>query len=161
LYDNDDTISPGVGRSFFEVENESLPNTQDLIQLDFGASNEVEVGGFTIGDFNVYSDTERVNEINDRILYIYDNDSPAVFSLARFFPLGWDQLKENNYKNWLESFRNIRGVEGLASLKKSDVLGFDFMKLVYIDYFKSSFFVLKIENYVKGRLTKIKLLKFL
>ena len=159
LYDNedDDTIDINVGRNFFEINNQTLPDIVNLFQLKWGASNDVEISQ-TIADFNVYDDDERINEINDRIVYF--NEVSGV-TYGRFRELHWQQLKENYYKNWFDSFNRYRVIEGEVFLKKLDMLGFDFMQLVFIEYFDSYFFVLEIEDYIPNKMTKVKLFKFL
>ena len=161
-YNNDDTIDINAGRDFFETENENLKDETTYTQLDWGASIDTEINGFSIADFLVYDDAERINDINDRILFIFDDDDISpVFTMARFADLNWMSLKDSFYDNWFESFRRPRVITGMANLNKLDVLGFNFLDLVFIDNFDSYFFVLEISNFVSGQLTKIKLLKFL
>jgi hypothetical protein len=161
-YDNDDSVFPSLGKDSFPVDNESLDKVGTFIELDYGASNQVILNTFNTAEFSIYNDDERNDDINIRIVYLYDNDDiTPVFSIGRFTPLDWRSLKELYYTNWLESHRRYRMVEGLFDLKKLDVLSFDFLKLVYIDELKSSFFVYEIEDFVPGRLTKLNMLKFL
>lgn len=161
VYDNDDTIDAAVGKDTFPVFNESFDDVKEYIKIPFGATNDIELSGFTVGDFDIYNDTERENKLNPRILYFYDNTEPADYTIGRFSELDWRSLKANYYQSWFDSLYRTRVIEGLADLNKLDVLGFDFTKLIYIEYFKSYFFCLSIENYVPGKATKIKLLKFL
>ena len=162
IYKNDDTVFSDLGESNFPVDNESLQDVSDFIELIFGASNEIELNSFTTAEFSIYNDTKRETDINPRIIYLYDDDEiTPVFSIGRFTELDWRALAINYYKNWFESFRRYRPAEGLFDLKKLDVIGFDFMKLVYLDQFKSSFFVFEIEDFIPGRLTTLAMLKFL
>jgi len=160
-YDNDDTIDSSLGEATFPVNNESLEDEKDYIKLNWSASNEVEINSFVIADLNIYDDNERVNEINERLLYFYNDSVTPTYTLARFNELDFRNLKDTYYNDYLASLERIRYIEGYANLNKLDVLGFDFMKLVYIEYFKSYFYVYKIEDYSPNQLTKVKLLKWL
>lgn len=162
IYDNDDTVFESLGSSSFSVNISTIQDSLEFIKLDFGATNEVDLNSFDTAEFSIYDDTERVQDINPRIIYMYnDNDVSANYTIGRFTDLDWRMLKEEYYKNWFESLSRYRLVEGFADLRKLDVVGHDFMDLVYLDQFKSSFFVLEIEDYIPGRLTEVKLLKFL
>lgn len=163
VYNNDDTVGLELGYDNFVTENEALKDQTDVLKLNWGASDEVEIENqnFTIASFSVYDDNERVNEINDRLVYIYDDQEAVTFTLGRFSQLDWRSLNENYYKNWFESFRNIRIIKGLMDLNKLDVIGHDFLDLIYLDEFKSSFFILELSDFVPGVLTEVELFKFL
>jgi len=161
VYDNDDTIDSSVGKDTFKIFNESFEDVKEYLKIPFSATNDIELNGFSIGDFDIYNDTKRENDLNPRILYFYNDSAPGTYTLGRFLELDWRSLKANYYKNWFDSSYRTRVIEGYADLNKLDVLGFDFTQLVYIDSEKSYFFVLIIEDYIPGQKTKIKLLKFL
>lgn len=160
VYDNDDTVLPSVGEEYFEIDNEALKDMTNVLELDYSASNDVDLNNYSIASMDAYSDTERVNTLNTRLVNLHLDDT-LQYTLGRFVDIDFRALKENYYKNWYESFRNLRIIEGTADLKTLDVIAHDFMQLVYIDEFKSSFFVHSIEDYVPGKLTKVELLKFL
>ncbi len=161
IYDNDKTISPSLGKDTFSNTNNSLEDVKEYIKIPFAATNDIELNSFSIGDFDIYSDDERENELNPRLLFLYNNSSTPTYTLARFLELDWRLLKENYYKNWFDSLKTVRKIVGYADLNKLDVLGFDFTQLVYIECFNSYFFVQMIEDYVPGKKTKVTLLKFL
>ena len=163
IYDNDEFVGSDLGFDSFDINNESLKDTVDILKLEWGASDEVEIENqnFTIASFDIYDDDERLNEINDRLIYVYNDQESAVFTLGRFLELDWRSLKTSYYSNWFASFSRLRIIEGFADLNKLDVIGHDFILLVYIDKFKSSFFVLAMEDFIPGKATKVQLLKFL
>lgn len=163
IYDNDDTVGSDLGFESFEIENESLKDSIDVLGLDWGASNEVEIENqnLTIASFNIYDDNERINEINNRLVYIDDDQEVVTFTLGRFLQLDWRSLKTNYYSNWFDSFGRLRIIKGEADLNKLDVIAHDFLNLVYIEKLKSSFFVLDMEDFVSGKATRVQLLKFL
>lgn len=160
IYDNDDTVQSDLGEETFLINNESLPDIADVIKLEWGASEEVEIENQskTIASFEIYDDTERINDINDRLIYI---ENQTTYTTGRFLQLDWRSLKVNYYQNWLDSFYRFRIIEGSADLNKLDVIGHDFLKLVYIDKFKSNFFVQIFDDFEPGKKTKVELFKFL
>ena len=161
-YDNDETVSGSLGKDSFQCNNKSLEDKTEFINIPYGATNDIELAGFTVGDFNAYDDTERINTLNPRILYFYNNDDATpVYTLARFEELKWVNLNSSYYSNWFASLFRVRYVEGLFDLKKNDVFDFDHLKLVYVKHFKSYFFVPLIKNYVPGVKTVVEMLKFL
>ena len=139
IYDNDDTIDPIIGKSFFQVDNDSLKDTYNAIELRYSASREVTINNYIMADMNIYSDTERLNELNNRLLYVY-NDPTNTFTIARFNQIDWRNLKENYFSDFFSSLYRARILTGKMKLNKLDVLGFDFLKLIYIDDYKSYFF---------------------
>jgi hypothetical protein len=161
VYDNDETVQSDLGEDSFTINNQSLKDVEDVLQLKYGASVEVSVDNFTLASFEAYNDNERINDLNDRIVYFELEDSGDLRTIGRFLQLDWRTLKEEYYKNWFASFNRLRIVEGEADLNKLDVIGHDFLNLVYIEHFKSSFFVHIIEDYVPGRKTQVELFKFL
>lgn len=159
-YDNDETIDSIIGRNYFQINNDSLKETHIAIEMRYSASREVTINGYIMADMNIYSDTERLNELNHRLLYVY-NDPTDSFTVARFSQLDWTNLKANYYDKFFDSLYRPRIITVEMNLNKLDVLGFDFLKLVYIEYFKSYFYVLSIDDFVPNELTKVKLLKFM
>lgn len=166
-YDNDETVNPRLGRSSFIVNNTVLKDEQSFITLNFGASNEVDVSGQTIAHFNIYglnpevgaTDYKRINTLNKRLVYCY-NDGGGTYTLARFLQVDWGTIKANYYEKFFNSLYRLRYIEAYFNLNKLDVLGFDFERLVYVDYFKSNFIVLGIEDFRADRFTKVKMLKY-
>ena len=159
-YNNDDTVSEDLGEDFFNINNEALEDVADVLKLDYGASEEVSIENnesTPVSSYNIYNDTERINEINDRINYMYSN--PSGINIGRFIQLDWRMLKQEFYETWLNSFERLRIIEGEADLNKLDVIGHDFINLVYIDHFKSMFFVLIMEDFRPGVPTKVELFK--
>jgi hypothetical protein len=162
-YDNDDTVSANLGYDFFTIDNETLDDITTQIQLPFGASNEVEIDGYNMADLAIYDDDGRIEEdVNERILFQYeDSFSGSNISFAIFSPFSWTNLKLQGYKDLFTSLNRIRVVDCKMNLKKLDFQSIDFRKPIYIDYFGSYFYVLKISNFIPGKATSVKLLKYL
>jgi hypothetical protein len=159
-YDNDETVNPNLGRSSFTIDSEILEDEITFIKLIFGASNEVDISSNTIAHFDIYTNTIKVdNDLNIRLVYGY-NDAGDAYTLARFLQVNWETIKTTYYDDFVNSIYKPRYCEALFNLNKLDVLGFDFMRVIYVDKLKSSFMVYGIEDFVPNELTKVKMLKF-
>jgi len=164
VYDNDDTVNSDLGEESFDINNQALQDLADVLKLEWGASNDVAIENneiLPVASFEIYNDTERENEINDRLFYIYDDQTAATYTLGRFLEVDWRTLKSTYYENWFKSFERLRIIDGDCDLNQLEVIGHDFLKLVYIDHFKSTFFVLEISDYIPGKKTSIELFKFM
>lgn len=153
-YENDLTVNPQLGWSYFNTDNESLEKEGDYLSLKFGASNDVTINSNSIAHINVYSDTTRIeNQIVKIRLF------ECSGSLLRFAPLSWDQLTAY-YANYFNSLYRVRAIDCEFNLNKLDVIGWTEDQLVYVDYYKSTFLVLEISNFISGKLTSVKLLNY-
>ena len=154
-YSNDLTVNKDLGQHYFLTDNEKLQDEGNYITVNFSASNEVTINSNDIAHINIYSNSSRIadQDISMRIFEI--NGSRLTFS-----GLDWKNISENYYKNWFNSLRRIRVVEAEFNLKKLDVINWKENQLVYVDYFKTIFLVLKISNFIPRRKTKVKLLAY-
>jgi hypothetical protein len=154
-YTNDITVSPELGWSSFLSDNENMEAEGDYIVLKFGASKEATINSNDIAHVAIYNDTTRIadQEISPRLFII-------TGSLLQSKPLYWTNLVLTYYGNWFNSLFRIRALTAEFDLSKLDVLKWDEKQLVYIDHFKSTFFVLEISNFIPGRKTKVKLLNY-
>jgi len=154
-YENDLTVAPELGWSYFETDNEVLPTEGDYLVLKFGASNDVTINSNSIAQASVYNDTTRIQNqtINIRLFY-------AIGSLLQFTPISWEKLALNYYANYFNSLYRIRAIDAEFNLNKLDVLSWRENQLVYLDYFKTTFLVLEISNFIPGRKTKVNLLSY-
>jgi len=152
-YNNDATVNPELGWSYFNSDNESLQKEGDYISLKFGASNAVSIAGNDIAHLKIYNDTGRIPEqtINIRVFAVSG-------SRLTFTPISW--LNITAYTAFFNSLFRIRAIEADVSLSKLDFLKWHQKQLVYIDYFKTTFLVLEISNFIPGRKTKVKLLGY-
>jgi hypothetical protein len=154
-YENDLTVNPQLGWSYFNTDNESLSSEGDYLSLKFSGSNDVTINANSIAQVKVYSDTTRIQNqtINIRLFEVSG-------TLLQFAPLSWDKLAANYYANYFNSLYRIRAVDAELNLSKLDVISWYESKLVYIDYFKTTFIVLEISNFISGKLTSVKLLSY-
>lgn len=154
-YDNDLTIPIRTGEAYFETDNENLKDEGDYIKLSFGASKECTIGSNTTVHIPIYSNTTRITEptTNRRLFYI--NSDKLQFS-----QIDWENLKDDYYETWFNSLSRIRMISADFKLSKLDVLKWKPRNLVYIDFFKTTFFVLEIRNFIPWRKTPVKLLAY-
>jgi hypothetical protein len=150
-YENDITVNPELGWSSFITDNESLADEGDYIALKFGASIDTAFGA----QMNIYNDTTRIPDqvLKMRLFQI-------TGSVLEFEPLSWVNLAANYYVNWFNSMYRIRSIDADFNLSKLDVLKWHEKQLVYIDYFKTTFIVLEISNFIPNKKTKVKLLAY-
>lgn len=154
-YENDITVPYNHGEDYFYTDNESLKSKGDYIVINFSSSIDVIVNSNTIAQVEIYDDTERVQdrEISKRV-FLISGDT------LTFDDLHWHELIEYYYEEWFNSFYRVRVLTADFDLSKLDVLSWSEKQLVYIDYFKSTFIVLEISNFIPGRKTKVKLLNY-
>jgi hypothetical protein len=154
-YTNDITVNPQKGWGSFRTDNEKLAVEGDYLILKFGASNDVAINSNQIAHVKLYSNTSRIltQTVNMRLFEI--NGSNLSFE-----PLSWSNLAEKNYGNWFMSLYRIRQINADFNLSKMDVITWHEKQLVYIDYFKTTFIVLEISNFIPGKKTKVKLLAY-
>jgi len=154
-YENDITVNPELGWSSFQTDSERLEKEGDYLVLKFGASNDVAINGNSIAQVPIYNDTVRIPDqtVNMRLFVVSG-------SRLEFTPLLWANLSTAYYANYFNSLYRIRAIDGEFNLSKLDVLKWTKKQLVYIDYFKTTFIVLEISNFIPGRKTKVKLLAY-
>ena len=105
--------------------------------------------------------------------YIFDDSGNVVRSnqdgirliaregdFGKFRRIDWDNLVIYFYSLYFQSLNKPRQITAKFNLSKLDVIGFDPMKLIYIEKFNSNFIVEKITNFIPGELTQVKLLKY-
>jgi len=154
-YTNDITVNPELGWSSFQTDNENLAKEIDYIALKFGASNDVVINSNSIAQVSIYNDTGRIIDrtVNMRLFKI-------TGTCLEFEPISWSNLTALYYANFFNSLSRVRAIDGEFNLSKLDVLNWTEKQLVYIDYFKTTFIVLEISNFIPGKKTKVKLLGY-
>jgi hypothetical protein len=152
-YENDLTVSRELGQAYFLTDNESLEAEGSYLELKFSASNECQIGSNLTVHVRVYNDTTRITdqEIKPRLFVI--NSDKLQF-------LSWQTIADTYYSNFFNCLNRVRVIECDMNLSKLDVLSWYENQVVYIDYFKSSFIVLEINNFISGRKTRVKILNY-
>ncbi len=154
---NNSNINPdNLGRGVFNIDNETLQESDNIYRSIFAASSEVTITDKMIDNY-IYNDTERVNEINTLIGYY---DEIGAYTVVRFEQLNGNNILSIYYLNFINAIKKGELIECRMNLNKSDFFLFDFTKLVYIKQKKSVFYVLNIGNYIENELTEVRLLKY-
>lgn len=143
------------GKAFFNTDLSFLDNETDYIKLRYAGSPDKE--DFAV--YNVYevdSDSNNVRKSDEGLRIVYVSGD-----YGKFAPVGWKQLKANYYNNYVTLCLNKpRQIKALFNLKKLDVVGFDPMKLIYLEQYNAIFLVQAIEKFIPGELTEVKLLRY-
>lgn len=158
-YNNDDTKPINLGRGLFNIDDETIIDSKVIYQSEFSGSDEVLISSSNMITLPVYSDTERVAELTTIIAYV--DDTGLGYTVARFADISGQKIINTYYNKYVKAIQQGLIIEVDAFLNGSDFLNFDFGNLVYIDIFKSVFFVLSIKDYsidIKG-ITKLQLMK--
>jgi hypothetical protein len=154
-YDNSKDNPETLGRGTFDIDDETLKESETIYKSIFAASAEVTITDKMIDNF-IYDNNERVNEINTLIGYY---EEIGAYTVARFEDLNGNNLLSNYYSNFVKAIQRGEIIECKVNLNKSDFFLFDFTKLVYIKQKKSIYYVLNIGNYIENELTELRLLK--
>lgn len=154
-YENDETISASVGLGSFSTDNESLDGEGDYITIQYSASKEVTIDSNDIVHINLYNNTGRIPDQSVSMRLFWVNSDKLQFN-----QLQWTALAANYYSALFDSLYRVRAISCEMNLSKLDVLSWSENKLVYIDYFKSTFIVLEINNFIPGRSTSVQLLNY-
>jgi len=154
-YANDTTVAQRLGWSYFDTDNEKLEKEGEYIALKYGASHDVNIDTNKVAQMKVYTDTTRqtTQTINIRLFQI-------VSDKLQFTPIAWGALVSGYYSNFFNSLYRVRVIDAEFNLNRLDVLSWQPKDLVYIDFFKTTFIVLAINNFISGRKTKVKLLAY-
>lgn len=159
-YDNDKVKPSNLGRGSFEVDNQTLKDTEVVYKSIFAASQEVEIDSKNIIDLPVYGEVDGINErladLNPIIGY-YENVSN--YTIAKFDNLNGNNILENFYSNFVKSVQRGELFKANFDLNKSDYFLFDFNNTIYLEQYQSSYYVIDINNYIEGEVSEVILLK--
>jgi len=146
-YDNN------VGDSFFNSSLAYLKDGKEYIKLRYSGSTDKQ-------DYAVYN-TYELDKDNNNVRT--DGDGLHIVLVdgiyGKFAPINWLNLKVNYYEALFNSFNKPRQIEAMFNLSKLDVVGFDPLRLVYLQQYNSIFLVQSIDGWQPNELTSVKLLK--
>ncbi len=155
-YQNSADKNDKLGSGMFTINAETLPKVAYIYNSIFEASSETEINYKNYIDNSIYSDAARICEINTLLAYLeYRTD----YTIARFNKLDANSLLSAFYDNFLNAIKKGVILEAEFDLTKTDFFTFDFTKQIYISQLKSTFYVLRIQDYSEHNLTKLILLK--
>ncbi len=133
-----------------------------VIDGTVGLNSYTAAQGIFLDENNIYTaGSSTVNQFYYYTLGTLGTQTGANFPFCNFSILNWSVLNDKYYQQWLELFQEYREITILAQLTGQEVNDFDFKNPVYIsnEYGSQKLLVERIENYQKGKPTKVKLLK--
>ena len=176
----------GRGDGFFTIEDENLELEKTLLTLPFSASDDVtRLNGLSVCRIPKLHAGEMNNQTGLRMVMlnrqditggdvVYRDFTPAGSTLQSstsipltYFiddtkedSLGFNNLISVDYEKFVNRMmRNYKKIECDFKLSIKDIHNFDFFKPWSIDKFSGFFYVNKINNFVKGRLTSVELIR--
>lgn len=146
----------------FDVANSNLEKTKDLFSLKWESGKDVDVLSLPFAYIPLYkynSDSDIDREIQD-----------AKPHLVKITPYGNPQFLTSHikaqtlidtYYTYLTTNMLVEAkrIEALFNLTEIDIEAFDPFIPIYISYYGAYFYVEKINNFQKGKLTKVNLIK--
>lgn len=185
-YKNDDTVISEYGDSYLDVNNETLEKTKDIVNLPWAASESdlTMLHNKYLAVIPFWEDDgaggwqEVKEKPQQRFVYIDRADSTldyidgsGTFSVAIDAPyakfkdpteaknLDFVNLKANHYSEFQNALTDAVKLTALFYLTPVDVVDFDHFTPVYVDRFDGFFYVNRIINFVRGKVTKVELVK--
>lgn len=171
-----------LGDGIINVDDENLTAEVDLFTLPFAASpmqtalEDVQVPVMLVFDAGTF-----IESIEPRILILDSQDwanginyqdSGGSSLVTTDLPFAYFDLSnkteglsfthtllDDHWQGVLATLDKYKEIECYLNLKINDLVNIDFFTPVYISYFSNYFFVRAIENYVKGKLTKCRLIR--
>ncbi len=169
----DELIDPNETATFadgsFSINDQSLEDIVDLVEIDFSASTQALISGFTVVDLSNLFDSVGVfaDELEQRIIFGKFTDVAFTYTdgtsniaqttdilLTHFqkstedYNLGFDyNIIPNFYKGLTDVLDRFKQVKCLVRVSASDINKLDFTKPVYIQYFNAYFYLSVVESY--------------
>lgn len=188
-YLEDDNVTSGFGDSSFEIDDDNLQRSKDVITLPFAASEQTTAAeGLSMSVIRFVDTNNNAIKPKPRVFYAYKTTVDASsndFNLDVFTNAGvfWNRystkeyfktyfvddeannlafensLIEENYLELIASLQKAKIVTVELRLNATDVANFDFSIPVYFRQFAAYFYVNKISNWIDGKSCKVELLR--
>lgn len=184
-YKESDDVTEGAGTGVVQVDDETLPQNKDVVQLPLSTCDEVVIlTDETVSrvGFNEYDAQEdkyiQNTSVDGRLVYISNvaDVSPVKVLTLRDQEIGGVGYNVNTprkasswqvaFSSLTEYYSPLAKMLNRASLRRDkfnlpayEVAGFKHDVPIYLSQYKAYFYVNKISNYVVGRLCTIELIK--
>ncbi len=184
-YSNDDFVNSSKGYAAFEIDSDLLSGEAEYITSKFSATDDVtmllDVSGYPVPPIYlqnlrlptchipIYNDQGRVNEVTNRVMLF---DLPIkvggvpiapelwlLYACSTFKELVFNIINEDIYKLFIKALQSNRYIEASFNLNRSDFLGFEGSKIVYVRDLGGYFYVPSIDDFEVGKETTVNLLK--
>jgi hypothetical protein len=143
-----------VGDGFFNSSIDYLKDESTYLAFRYAGSAD-KANHAVYNTYEVDSDGNNVRKSSEGIRVV----AIDVYN-GKFTPLNWDNLTVNYYNDYFKALNKPRQIVCNFNLSKLDVLGFDFLKMVYLRQYNAIFVVQVIENFIPGEKTTVKLLRY-
>ena len=145
----------------FVVANINLDKTKDLFSLKWESGKDVDVLSLPVAYIPLYkynSDSDTDREIQDAKPHLVKITPPGSQVLINHITA--QSLIDTYYVDLTTKMLvEAKRVEALFNLTEIDIEAFDPFIPIYISYYGAYFYVEKINNFQKGKLTKVNLIK--
>ena len=153
----------------FEVADANIEKTKDLFTLKWESGIDKLFNGLNLADIPLYkynSNTEVDREIQDgkpHLVAVLEKTTNILWFhsqiwVANHIPAQY--LIDTYYVDLTSKMLvNAKRIEALFNLTEIDIEDFDPFIPIYISYYGAYFYVEKINNFQKGKLTKVNLIK--
>lgn len=173
-----DDLTGYDGQAIIYIDNENLDYEKTVVQMQqFAATSHIEKFSMTVPNVALFVAGEPSSKTTDRmfVLQRLTTGVPVVFDrfgatlttsdvAVAFFSiagnsdsLDFETLKARFYQTLEAMLQKAVVVSALFNLGIADVYSYNPFVPVYVQKFNSYFYLEKIENYLKNKLTKLKL----
>jgi hypothetical protein len=190
LYADDDSVIKPIGTDgTIVIDDETLEDERDFIELDYAATEQVtRLSGLNISQIKLFTTnddsppkTEITEKVEPRVLLLENisgsvdyTDGSTTTNVTTNLPLTWfiraDKTYNLGFANSLipSYYKTLEGVlfrtkiiKAQIRLNSLDIYNIDFLKPVYIDKFNSYFYISKISGYdcTNNESTEVELVK--
>ena len=190
LYADDDSVIKPIGTDgALVIDDETLEDERDFIELDYAATEQVtRLSGLNISQIKLFTTnddsppkTEITEEVEPRVLLLENisgsvdyTDGSTTTNVTTNLPVTWfiraDKTYNLGFANSLipSYYKTLEGVlfrtkiiKAQIRLNSLDIYNLDFLKPVYIDKFNSYFYISKISGYdcTNNESTEVELVK--
>lgn len=174
LYAPDDLTTPGIGDSFFTIDDETLPDSKDVVKLKTSsAEEEFRFQAETFPRIKAMTAAPRTfQDTNFRILLLEVKDTPYTMEyvdadgeslstntdipFVRASPLYFGTLIPIYYPTLESILRHTKGIKIPLNLTPQDIQELNYLIPIYLDVHTPKvsvsgyFYLNKIENYQRG-----------
>lgn len=188
-YLEDDNVTSGFGDSSFEIDDDNLQASKDVITLPFAASEQTTTAeGISMSVIRFVDNNNNAIKPKPRVFYAYKTTADASsndffldvytsnnnlwnrFNTKDYFKTYFvddelnnlafgNSLIQENYLELIASLQKTKIVTVELRLNATDVANFDFSIPVYFRQFAAYFYVNKISNWIDGKSCKVELLR--
>lgn len=145
-YKEDDSVKVDASGVLY-VDNETLENEKEMVELPFAASDGDEIPHLRWKDNDRTTEEVEEETVEQRIMLLREGmgaDGKSNTSLS-FVGLSFDTLARERYAYWQRVMRNPIVIEEKMQLSEVDIKMLDFRKPIYLQKYGARFVVDKVQ----------------